>query len=535
MSAPISSTTWPSRWPPFGEVPVSVAPAPATDSRWHTPGRSAVRDYLEVLVAVAAVTLAGWFVPVTYRAFGSVYLLVVIALSLRVGRAPALFAAVISALMWNYVFMPPRLSFSVLHLEDSLMLGTYLLVALISGQLMARLRLQERVERERERRATALYKLTRALTSAHTLDDALAAALREADTIFEARTTVLIADDLGLLEPHPAGTFPLTLRERAVAEWAAAHRAPAGRFTGTLASAEGLCLPVFRGDAMLGVFVLGAPAGWEEFPPGLREVAEAFAAQLALLVERENLRRAGEREKLLAESDRLHRTLLDSVSHELKTPLAVLRAAGEKLANDDGAKRASLALEIRTASRRLDHLVGNLLNQTRLEAGGVRARLDWCDVRDILHAARRAVDEALAGREVTTAIAPDTPLVLADAPLLEHAVANLLLNACRHTPASTPIQVAAGVERVGGISRIFLRVSDRGAGIPGDMREHLFQKFRRSAGAGPGGLGLGLSIVRGFVEAHGGTVMAGDNPGGGARFTIHLPYRAHGSVPDDEP
>ena len=337
------------------------------------------REYALVLGIIAAVTFLGRvFVPVSYRALGHIYLLAVIGLSMRVGRGPALVAAVVSALTWDYVFVPPQMSFVVLQFEDSLLLGTYFVVVLFSGQLAAR-------DRERDR--------------------------------------------------------------------------------------------------------------------------------------------------LFAEAE-LHHTLLDSVSHELKTPLAVLRSAAEKIDTDDAPKRASLTAEIRTATSRLERLVANLLNQTRLESRGLRSQPDWCDARDIIGAARRAVGDALAGRPLKIEIPADLPLFMADAPLLEQCVANLLLNAALHTPAASPVLVTVGLDERS--ARVFITVADRGPGIPSDLRGHLFQKFRRGETAGAGGLGLGLSIVRGFTRAQGGEVVAADNPDGGASFTILLPYSSHGSVPVDE-
>ena len=189
---------------------------------------------------------------------------------------------------------------------------------------------------------------------------------------------------------------------------------------------------------------------------------EGFTAQIALLVEREQLSAIHEREKLLAESDRLHRTLLDSVSHELKTPLAVLRSAGERLDAGDAEKRQSLTLEIRTATRRLDHLVANLLNQSRLESGGLKPQLDWCEIRGLIGAARRAVGDALNGRSIKIEIAEDLPLFMADAVLMEHVLANLLLNAALHTPAGSPIRISAGLDREH--ARVFIAVADSGPG-----------------------------------------------------------------------
>ena len=495
---------------------------------------SLAREYVEVIGVIAGVTMVGWFVPMTYHTFGFVYLLAVILLSLRVGRWPVLVAAITSALAWNCVFVPPQLSFTVVDADDNLMLGTYLAVALVAGQLTARIRAQEREERVRERRATALFHLTRALVEARTLDEAVEAALWQADHHFMAQTALLLPGADGVLVPHPAGSFDVTDRERGVAAWVWQHRVEAGRFTAAQPSGAGSHIPLLRAGNIFGVFAVRLPADTEELAAAQREVLDGFAAQIALLVEREQLRTASEREKFFAESDRLHRTLLDSVSHELKTPLSVLRSAGVKLDTDDGKKRAALVHEICTATSRLDHLVANLLNQTRLESGGLRPQLDWCDARDLIQAARRGVGDALAGRPFTSHAPADLPLFMADAPLMEQVIVNLLRNAALHTPAGTAILVTAGTEVRNEHTRVFIRVEDRGSGIPPELRENLFQKFRRGRAARAGGLGLGLSIVRGFMLAQGGDVIAGDNPAGGASFTVFLPFVPHGSIPNDE-
>ena len=195
-----------------------------------------------------------------------------------------------------------------------------------------------------------------------------------------------------------------------------------------------------------------------------------------------------EHEKLYAASE-LHRTLLDSVSHELKTPLSVLRSAAEQLDSGDPRKRASLKAEILEATSRLDRLVANLLDQTRLESGALKPQLDWCDARDIVNASRRAASATLEGRPFKAEIPADMPLFMADPPLLEQAVSNLLINAALHTPEGTPILVRTGVEKHG--DWVYITVADRGPGLPWEMRERLFQKFRRGNTAFAGGLGLG--------------------------------------------
>ena len=492
---------------------------------------SPAHEFGEVAATLAGLTLIGWWVvPFSgYLSVGLLYLLAVIALSLRVGRWPVLVAGVVSALVWNFLFIPPLFTFVIEKFEDGMMFGTYFIVALIAGQLTARIRASERHERLREERATALFQLTQALSAARTLDDAVFAALRQTDALFAAQTALLFDQTEGqTLTPHFAGSFTITEKEADVADWAWRNRKKAGRFTDTLPAAEGFHVPLIRDDAAIGVFVVRV-APEQTLTLAQRDLIESFAAQLALLVERERLRAAGEREKLLAESEKLHRALLDGVSHELKTPLAVLGAAAENLADADPATRSPLALEIRTATRRLNRLVNNLLDQTRLESGALQPRLDWSDAHDLVNAALDGVRDSLPPHPFECAIPDDMPLFRADTALMEQVIANLLLNAAHHTPAATPIFLAAGVDFAR--ARVFFTVADRGPGLPQTMRDRLFQKFQRGDAARAGGLGLGLSIIRGFVVAQGGEIVAGENPGGGAVFTVYLPYAPHGQVP----
>lgn len=515
---------------PEQDAGATLATRPVRRPPHEVSGRPIVREYLEVITVLAAITVFGWFAPFSYHALGHVYLLAVIVLCLRVGRGPVLFAAIVSGLAWNYVIMPPRFSFSVLDFDDGLVLGTYFIVALIAGQLTAQIRAQERLKRQGEQRATALFHLTRALAAAQSLDDAVDVALRQADALFQTRTGLFLVDDRSQLEVHPASASRMGTGERELAELARRRGHEIGRFTSEFADADALYLPMMRAGTTVGVFVV-AMQSRTNLTAEQHDLVEGFAAQIALMIERERLRAAGEREKILAESDRLHRTLLDCVSHELKTPLAVLRTAAEKLDEEHTARRALLVAEVRTATHRLDRLVANLLHQTRLESGAIRPQMAACDVRDLISAARRATSDALLGREVVIDVAADLPFVEADAPLIESALANLLLNAALYTPLASKVDITARRDRDTG--RILITIADHGPGIPAELREHLFQKFRRGRDAMAGGVGLGLAIVRGFVLAHGGDVIADDNPGGGARFTLSLSAAQHEAVPNE--
>ena len=511
-----------------GNIDIYVVPA-ETDTRRSRlltvdrSLRSSPQEYAWCAGTVAVITLTGLLLSSeTYLAVGLVYLLAIIILSLKVGRGPVLATGVLGALTWNFLFIPPQFTFRINKVEDATLFGTYFVVALVTGHLTSRIRAQAHNEQMREERATAMFELTRALSAARTLDEAAFAALRQADDLFDAKTALLLADRSGVVTPHFAGSFALDAKERGVAEWVYQNRRAAGRFTDTLPASAAFYLPLVREDHAIGVLGIVVPPA-RNLTLAQRDLLEAFARQLALNVEGEHLREAGEREKLLAESDKLHRVLLDSVSHELRTPLAVITGSLENLPGATPELQGSLVAEGRAAARRLNRLVGNLLDQTRLESGALRPRLDWCDALDLINAAREGVGDLLAGHPLEIVVADDMPPVRADFALTEQALANLLLNAALHTAVGTPVFLTAGIERDG--TRAYFTVADRGPGFPPAMQERLFKKFERGDAARPGGLGLGLSIVRGFVVAQGGDVVVGENPGGGAVFTIYLPHR----------
>jgi two-component system sensor histidine kinase KdpD len=267
-----------------------------------------------------------------YHALSLVYLLGVVVLGLRVGRAPAVLGAAASALLWNFLFVPPLYTFQVGTLHDVLMLVMFLVVALAMGHLTARLRSQEQAERFREERATALYLLTRELAEGKNLPELLAVVVRQLRDTFSARVAVLLPDpaDPGQLLPYPFGTLDLSPKELSVAAWTHRNAKPAGRSTDTLPSGSALHLPLNTPSGCLGVISLEGP-GLEQQTPAQRDLLEGFVRQMALVLDRQRLRDAEQDARLVAESERLGKALLNSVSHELRTPLAAMTSAASGL------------------------------------------------------------------------------------------------------------------------------------------------------------------------------------------------------------
>lgn len=488
--------------------------------------QSNLREYwIGVLVVAAVVGISLWAVQfVSYQAIGLVLLFTVSLLALFLGRGPVLVAAALSALLWNFLFIPPTFTFDISGLENTLMFGLYFVIALATGSLTARLRAQQQAISYREKRTEALYALARAVASAPTMDEVLSSAVKQIGQVFDAEVAFLLRQEDNRLPylPHPTSTLAVDEKERSVAAWAFLHRKPAGRFTDTLPMANARWLPLITPNG--GVGVMGVRAR-ERLSVDQETLLETFASQVALAVERELLNEAAEHAAIVAKSEQLYKTLLDSVSHELRTPIATIEGAATSLLDPKTAgqsdTRSALVEEIRLAADRLNRLVENLLDMTRLESGMLKPRLDWCDIGDLISVTLQRLKPLLAQHEVIVDLAPALPLVRLDFVLMEQALHNLIHNSAVHTPPGTRIRVGAKVDE----TDLVITIADRGPGLPPETLPKIFDKFYRAPGARRGGVGLGLSIARGLVEAQGGTITAENRTRGGISFIIRLPLR----------
>jgi two-component system sensor histidine kinase KdpD len=375
-------------------------------------------------------------------------------------------------------------------------------------------------------RTSALYALAHETATAVDMDDVLQAAVNQIGRVFEAEVVIFLANGSLLhRQPHPASTLIVDDKEFSVAVWSFENGRAAGHFTETLPLAMAQFLPLRTPDRTVGVIGLGFRA--DEQPTFDQSILlETFASQIALSIEREMLDEAAEHNAMLRESERLYTTLLNSISHELRTPIATITGAAGSLLDPqvgrDEATRTQLTRDIQDAGYRLNRLVANLLDMSRLESGRLQLKLEWCDVGDIISVAVKQLEGCLAGRPLALRQAPELPLVRLDFVLMEQVLVNLLDNACTYTPPDTPIEIATAC--ADGVATI--AVTDHGSGIAEGDLSHIFDKFYRAPKAATGGTGLGLSICRGLVEAHGGTLTAENVSGAGARFIIRLPAGA---------
>ena len=395
------------------------------------------------------------------------------------------------------------------------MFGAYFVIALVIAHLATKLREREQSERRREERATALYRLTRALAASRDLDEALPKVLTLIKNSFQADAAVWLCDESGL-SLHPASLFTPSSKEESVAMWAFQKKQAAGKSTDTLPDAESLHIPLVTGDRAEGVLTVRLPS-----LPTLeqRELLDAFAAQLGLFVNKERALEESRAAQVARQSQKLQKTLFDSVSHELKTPLAAMTAALQQPRPD--------CAELQQAVRRLTRTVDHLLDATRLESGLLQPAREWCDPGELL---REAVAfSGLKENAVKLSVAKNLPTVWVDAHLIQQALAALLSNAVAHAKSDQPIEVSAARDD----SMLVFSVADYGPGLAPGEENKVFEKFYRGPSTAPGGLGLGLSIARQLVEAHGGQIAAQNRQNGGARFSIMLPIGEPMQLPSE--
>ncbi len=313
----------------------------------------------------------------------------------------------------------------------------------------------------------------------------------------------------------------LSENELSIAAWVYKHSSKAGKYTDTLPSTDYTFYPLTGNNNSTGVIAVKHP---NPFTQGEEQFWEAFLSQISGKYEREFLRDAAKKAYILNESDKLYKTLFNSISHELRIPVATIMGATDTLLMHTYPEetRRKLYAEINTASIRLNRLIENLLNMSRLESGRITPRLDWCDVHDLANKVADNLKQELLPFKLSTVIPSDMPLVLIDFGLIEQVLNNLVLNATQNTMAGTNIRLKFFFDQ----GALTIQVMDRGKGFPASELLSVFDKFYRGKDAKAGGTGLGLSIVKGYVEAHGGTVIAENRKNGGAIFTIKIPVKS---------
>jgi two-component system sensor histidine kinase KdpD len=483
---------------------------------------STLRQYLTASVIIALTSIICFIIKdfIGYQVVSFALLFVVSTLAFFFGTGPILLSATLSALIWDFFFIPPPYTLHVDKPEDMLMLIMFFIIALLSGVMTSRIKRQEKKIRVREERTNALYQLMRELSTANGIEEVFGIAKNGIRKYFSLDSCILLRNDDNQLDQHNPKdtTFILSKNDMSVASWTFQHTAKAGKHTDTLPSAGYTFYPLKGNQMNLGVVAIQQEI---VFTQGEEQFWEAFISQISGKFEREYLRNMAKQAYLLNESDKLYKTLFNSISHELRIPVATIMGASDSLLTTQHSEeiQKELSGEIFKASRRLNRLIENLLNMSRLESGRITPRLDWCDIHDLINRVIESLHDELKQFHLHVVIPEDMPFVKIDFGLMEQVLYNLIHNSTQYASGSVNIRVKAFYDN--GI--LTLQVMDRGPGFPPKEISLIFNKFYRVEGSKAGGTGLGLSIAKGFTEAHNGTISVENRQNGGAKFTIRIP------------
>jgi two-component system sensor histidine kinase KdpD len=461
-----------------------------------------------------------------------VYLLGALVAGLRFGRGPATLAAVLNIACFNFFFVPPRLTFAVSDVQYLVTFAVMLGVALTIATLAANVRQQTRVAGARERRTAMLYAMSRELAAARGIEAMRELAVKHVSETFGSRVAVLVPNREARFDPVAGSDDPRVYEaaDPSIAQWVYDKRQPAGLGTDTLPGAPAIYLPLVGTQRSLGVIAILPSNRRRVLLPEQRHLLETFAGQVALAIERTQMAEAAEVARVAAETETLRNTLLASISHDIRTPLAVIAGASSALTDSrlqlDEAARARLARSIEAKARDVSELVSNVLDLMRFGAGHIPLRRDWETLDDLVGIALSRLEGRLHAHVVKVELPDDLPAIDVDAGLITQVLSNLLDNAVRHTPPGTHVTITA---RVRGAD-LEISVEDDGQGLPPGDPDRLFVKFQRGREEGEGGgAGLGLAICRAIIEAHDGEIHAASLPQGGARFDIRLPIGGAGA------
>jgi two-component system sensor histidine kinase KdpD len=454
-----------------------------------------------------------------------IYVSCVVFVSLRYGYGAALLATALSALSLDFIFVKPYLSFSVADPRDALTVVVMFVGALIISSLTKRVRDQSNMARQREAITSMLYAMSRELAGTLGIDTMLRVTIRHLHDAFDAKIAVLLPDASNELKSIAVGprSFEIDAADREIAAYVWQNQQSAGARTENFPSSSALFLLLRGSRGKVGILAV-KPSGRQAADSGQLQLLRTFAAQVGSALERGQLAEAAQRAQVEIETERMRSSLLSSVSHDLRTPLGVITGAISTLLQDerylDTEAKRELLDSAHEEAERLNRLVGNLLDMTRLASGALRPKKEWHPLDELVGVALNRLEARLQAREVTVNLPSELPPLPIDAVLVEQVLINLIENAIKYTPLGSPIELSA-VAISGGVE---ISVSDRGPGIPLAQRGQIFEKFQRlKPDASDGGTGLGLAICRGIVEAHGGHIGVDDRAGGGAVFRFVIP------------
>ncbi|PKL73293.1 MAG: two-component sensor histidine kinase [Methanobacteriales archaeon HGW-Methanobacteriales-2] len=487
---------------------------------------SKLNEYFISISSVSIITLFN-FLLVQYTGYWTialVYLFYISIAALFIGRGAVFLSALLSSVAWNFLFIPPLHTFRIGKIEDLAMFITYFIIAFIIGGLTSKLREKEWAIAQREKRISELYEFSKLISNATDINESIQLSVKYFEDNFISKSAFILADDSGNLNPHVHEKSNLDIGSNGsgVAEWVFRNNKSAGIGTETLPQAGALFIPLNAGGYMTGVLAIRRDDN-NEFTFEQNNFLMNISYHLSMRFQKEMISEKSTKTKLIEESERLYRILLNSLSHELRTPLTTITGASSSLMDEivlsQPETRNSLIREINRAGLKLNRLVDNLLDMSRLESGMLKLNLNKHDVSDLVSVVIRELEPDLQNYKVVIDIADEIPMINIDFVLMEQVLINLVYNALNYTGAGTEIKIESHMQK----DHLIISVSDNGPGITPEDIPGLFDKFKRGVTSKPGGTGLGLSICRGIIESHKGTITARNRPAGGAEFLISLP------------
>jgi two-component system sensor histidine kinase KdpD len=457
------------------------------------------------------------------------YLASTVIAAIFLGRGPSLLTAVAGVLAFDFFLIPPYLTFAVSDTQYIITFIALFIVSLVVSSLTARVREQAGAAIQREKQTAVLYDLSKDLTSAADLLQVANIIISQIGRAFGRDVAIFLPDNQQLQIFASSPNYQPDENELAVAAWAYQHDQPAGRGTDTLPAASLRCHPLKTSNGIVGVLGVRSKDQTNFLSSEQRLTLAAFANQSALAIERARLSEQASQAELLRATESLQTALLNSISHDLRTPLVSITGALSSLDEDNGtlneSTRCALIENARGEADRLNRLVGNLLNMTRIESGAIKLRLEAEDIQDVIGTALEQLGSRVANRKIQVNVPAGFPLVPMDFTLIAQVLVNILENAIKYSPADSTIEASAELLD----EKIRLKIADRGSGIPSEDLTRVFDKFYRvQRPENVSGTGLGLSISKGIIGVHHGTIYASVREGGGTIITIELPLNNKG-------
>ncbi|HLA29103.1 MAG TPA: sensor histidine kinase KdpD [Syntrophales bacterium] len=495
------------------------------------------KEYLQSVVVVSICTvLSKLLFPYSELVnISMIYILGVIYTASRTGMVPSMLTSALSVAAFDFFFVPPYNTFAVSDLTYLLTFVVMFIAAMLISSLTVRIRKQAKETLKRELRKESLYKLSKNMVKERSIRTISELIVRQVNEYFDCKAAVLVPDDSGFLTvPSTAsGTYALDHQESGVARWVYDHGQAAGFATDTLPGAKGLYLPLLSSSGILGVLGI-----LPETPKAIRDneefhFLEHIANITAIGIERAKLAAEAHQALLKAEHESLRNTLLSSVSHDFRTPLTAITGAVTSLIDKEVSlapeSRQELLATIREEADLLNRMIRNILDMTKIEHDGVKMNLEWQSLEELVGTVNERFLEKLRRRHLVVKLPPALPLIHVDSLLMEQVLTNLIENAVKFTPEGTPIELSAGRKDD---DIVTVEIADRGPGIPRGLEEVIFEKFTRAGSTGSS-TGLGLTICKAIVEAHGGNIKARNRDGGGASFTFTIPVKPQPSMPEE--